>query len=149
MAEARLDVGQAVVLLGRRAQRLGEQREARHPQRQLAAARAERRAVDADQVAEVEPEQPLHPLRAELVDPRLELDAPGAVDEVEEGHLALTAASGQATGDAVALGGLLAGRQPRVGGPHRGDRLDSVELVRERVDARGAQRLELAAAGGQ
>jgi hypothetical protein len=51
VAEPRLDVGQAVVLLGRRAQRLGQQLPVLDLQRQLAAARAEDGAVGADDVA--------------------------------------------------------------------------------------------------
>ena len=53
-AVARLDVLQAVVLLGRRAQRLREHGEVVDPQRDLAALRAQRGAVDADDVAEVD-----------------------------------------------------------------------------------------------
>ena len=75
--------------------------------------RAEDGAVDADEVAEVELEQARHQLLAEHVDARLQLDAARAVDEVEEGHLALPAAGGEAPGDAVARVGLLAGRAGR------------------------------------
>ena len=101
VAEARLDVLQAVVLLGRRAQRLGQQRPVVDAQRQLAAPRAEDGAVDPDQVAEVEPDEPLERLGAEHVDARVQLDAPGAVDEVDERRLALAAARGDAPGEAV------------------------------------------------
>ena len=59
LAEARLGVGQAVVLLGRRAQRLGQQRPVLDRDRQLAAAGPEDGAVGADQVAEVEPSSAL------------------------------------------------------------------------------------------
>ena len=84
-AKARLDVAEPVVLVGRRAQRLGEQREVVDAQRQLAAAGAHRDAVDADQVAEVERRRGASkPSWPELVDARVQLDAPGAVDEVEE-----------------------------------------------------------------
>ena len=108
MAVARLDVGQAVVLVGRRAQRLREQREAVEPERQLAAAGAEHGAVGADQVAEVEVEQPRHGLLAEHVDARHQLDPARAVDDVEERRLALAAARGEAPRDAGAVLGLLA-----------------------------------------
>ena len=111
-AKARLDVGQAVVLVGRRAQALGEHREVVDAQRELAAARAEDLAVDADEVAEVELEQRRHALLAEHVGARLQLDPAGAVDEVQERHLALAAAGGEATGDAER-----AARSPR---PARG-----------------------------
>jgi hypothetical protein len=54
VAVARLDVLEPVVLLRDVAQRLGEQLPAGHEQAELTAARLERRAVDADQVADVE-----------------------------------------------------------------------------------------------
>ena len=73
VAVARLDVGEAVVLVGRRAQGLGQQLKGVDAQRQLAAPRHERGAVDPDQVAEVQRQQPVHRLRAEHVDA-----APGA-----------------------------------------------------------------------
>ena len=113
MAEARLDVGQPVVLLGRRAQRLGQQLVALELERELAAAGAEDRAVGADQVAEVEREQALERLLAEHVDARVQLHPAGAVDEVEERRLALAAAGGEPAGDADAVLGLLAVGQLR------------------------------------
>ena len=125
MAKARLDVLQAVELVGRRAQALGQQLEALHAQRQLAAARAEGDAVDADDVAEVEVEQARHRLLAEHVGPGLQLHAPRAVVEVEEGHLALAAAGVQAPGHAVARVGVLAGGQVGVRGVDRADRRDA------------------------
>ena len=54
LAEAGVGVGQAVPLVGQRAQRLGEQREVLDLHRQLAGARRHDRAVDADPVAAVE-----------------------------------------------------------------------------------------------
>ena len=95
--------------VGRRAQRLGQQREAVDPQRQLAAARDERRAVDPDQIAEVQRQQALHRLLAEHVDARLKLDPTRAVDEVQKRHLALTATGREPTGDTMRDVGLLAG----------------------------------------
>ena len=115
MAEARLDVGQPVVLLGRRAQRLGQQLVAVELERELAAAGAEDRAVGADQVAEVEREQALERLLAEHVEARVQLHPAGAVDEVEERRLALAAAGGEPAGDADAVLGLLAVGQRVVG----------------------------------
>ena len=111
MAEARLDVGQPVVLLGRRAQRLGQQLVALELERELAAAGAEDRAVGADQVAEVEREQALERLLPEHVDARVQLQAAAAVDEVEEGRLALAAARGEPAGHAHAVLRLLARAQ--------------------------------------
>ena len=143
MAEARLDVLEAVELVGRRAQALGQQLVGLDAQGQLAAPRAEGDALDADDVAEVEVEQPRHRLVAEHVDAGLQLDAPRAVVEVEEGHLALAAAGVQAPGDAVARLGVLAGGQVGVRGVDRADRRHARIGVRERVDAVGAKALEL------
>ena len=143
MAKARLDVLQAVELVRRRAQALGQQLEALHAQRQLTAARAEGHAVDADDVAEVEVEQAGHRLLAEHVGTGLQLYAPGAIVEVEEGHLALPAAGVQAPGDAVVRVGVLAGRQLGVRGVDGADRHHAREGVRERLDAVRAESLEL------
>ena len=74
VAVARLDVGQPVMLLRGRPQRLREHRERGDPQRELPTARGERDPVDPDQIPEVEPQQQLHPGRAELVDSGLQLD---------------------------------------------------------------------------
>ena len=89
-------------LLRRRAQALGKQLPGRPRGRQLAAPRGEDRALDPDDVAEVEPEQALVGV-AELVDASLDLDLAGAVLQVEEGGLAVPALRGQAAGDAVAV----------------------------------------------
>ncbi len=74
----------------------------------------------------------------------LELDAPGAVDEVEEGHLALAAAGGQPAGHTHLGVRLLAGFESLVRRLDAGDRRHAGVGVRERVDAGGAERLELA-----
>ena len=148
-AVARLDVLEAVELLRRRAQGLREQRPVLDAQRQLAAARHEGDAVDADEVAQVEAEQALHRLGAEDVGARLQLDAPAAVDEVQERHLALAAAGGEAPGDAVARLGLRTGLQAVVGRADVRDRLDPRVGVRERLDAVRAQALELLPPDGE
>ena len=142
-AEARLDVGQPVVLVGRRAQRLGQHGEGGHPQRELAAARADRDAVDPDQVAEVEPDEQREAVLAQLVDARHQLDPARAVDKVEERRPPRLAPRRQAPRDAVGHVGLLFRRELRMRGQHRGDRLDARERVRERIDPRRAQPLEL------
>ena len=74
VAQARLGVRQPVVLLGRRAQRLRQQRPLADRDRQLAAAGLEDRAVGADEVAEVHRQQALERLVAEDVASRLQLD---------------------------------------------------------------------------
>ena len=144
VAVAQLDVGEAVVLLGRWAQRLREHAEVLHAQRQLAAAGAQHAALCADQIAEVEAEQALERLLAEVVDARHQLDAPGAIDDVEERRLALLAPRRQAAGDAPALLGLGTGFESFERRLDLGDRRDVRVGVRERVDAVGAQRFELA-----
>ena len=73
----------------------------------------------------------------------------GAILEVKPRHLALAPPRDQPSGHPVGVGGLGAGLQALVGRPHRGDRLDAVVLVRERLDAGRAQRLELAATVGE
>jgi hypothetical protein len=134
-----------VELVGRRAQALGQQLEALDAQRELAALGAEGEPVDAHDVAEVEVEEPRHRLLAEDVDLGLQLEAARPVVEVQEGHLALAAAGVQAAGHAIARLGVLPGGQALVLGVHEGDRLDARERVRERLDAVGAQALELGA----
>ncbi len=147
--EAGLDVLEAVVLLGRGPERLRQQRVVIDPQRQLTAAGAEGDPVDADQIAEIERDQALHPLGAEHVGPRLELNPARAVDEVEERHLALAAAAGDAAGHTVSGVRLLSLGQVGVRGPNRGDRLNTGELVRERLDPGRAQRLQLLSPRGE
>ena len=111
--------------------------------RQLAAPGAERSALDADDVAEVELDQRLVGV-AEHVLARVQLDPAGAVGEVEERGLAVAAPAGQAAGEPDGLVGLLAVLQPGVALEHFGDRRAVAELVRERIDAGGAQLVELA-----
>ena len=108
-AIAGLDVVQPVVLVRRRAQRLGEDLEAVDTQRQLAAAAAQDGAVDADEVAEIERGQARERVLAEHVDARVQLHLAGAVDEVEERRLARATPRGDPAGDAVFVLGLLAG----------------------------------------
>ena len=91
----------------------------------------------------------IHHLGAQNVGARLELDPAGAVLEVEEGHLALAAAGDEAAGDRWETSVSSPGAQAGVRGPHRRDRLNAVELVRERLDARSAQGLQLAPAVGE
>ena len=132
-AVAGLDVAQPVMLVGRRAQRLGEDLKAVDAQRQLAAAAAQHRAVDADQIAEVERAQSREGLLAEHVDARVQLDLARAVDEVEERGLARAPPRGDPAGDAVGILGLLAGGQVGVGVEDRRDRLCCGERVGERL----------------
>ena len=81
-----------MVLLGHRAQRLREKREAAHRERQLAALRAEGNADEADEVARVDPffEEGVV-LLAEHIELEAELQAVEAVLEGREGGLSVAA----------------------------------------------------------
>jgi hypothetical protein len=97
------------VLVGRRAQRLGQQGEVGHAQRELATPGANRDAVDADQVAKVEPDELVEARVAELIHAGVQLQPTGAVDEVDERGTAGLAARGDPTGHAMGHRRLLAG----------------------------------------
>ncbi len=82
---------------------------------------------------------------AEHVGARVQLDLAGAVDEVEERGLAGASAGGEATGDTMAVVGLLAHLQVLVGGANVRYRLDVGVGVGRYVRARLAQPLRLGA----
>ncbi len=145
-AQPRLHVAEPVVLLGRRAQGLGEHHEGVHPQGQLAVAAAQGGAVDADQIAAVERRQALEGVLAEHVLAGVELDLAAAVNEVEEARPAAPADRQDASGHAVAVVGLLAGLQVLVVRQHPLDRLDVRELVGEGLGVGLPQPLTLGAA---
>ena len=128
---AGLDVAQPVMLVGRRAQRLGEDLKAIDAQRQLATAAAQHRAVDADQVPKVERAQPREGVLAEHVHTRVQLDLAGPVDEIEERSLAGAPPRGDPTRNPVGVFGLLARGQVDVGVENRRDRLYAGERVGE------------------
>ena len=100
LAEAGVGVGQAVPLVGQRAQRLGEQLEAVDLDRQLAGAGRHHRAVGADPVAAVELLDVGEAVVADdrLGDEQLELDA--AVGDRGEHELAGVALEQDPAGDA-------------------------------------------------
>ena len=104
LAEAGVGVGQAVPLVGQRAQRLGEQLEAVDLDRQLAGARRHDRAVDADPVAAVELLDRGEPVVADdgLRDEQLDLGA--ALGDRGEHELAGVALEHDAPGDADLVG---------------------------------------------
>ena len=106
MAVAQLDVLEPVVLVGRRAQALGEQGPRVEAQRQLAALGGEDDPLGADDVAQVEPDQALERLGAEEVLASVELEPARAVDEVDERRLAVAPASGDPARHPVAVIGL-------------------------------------------
>src|SRR5437773_1328670 len=139
---ARLDVLEAVPLLGQRTQRLGQERERLHGQRELARARAEHPARDADEITDVEVAEEREVV-AELVGARVELQPAGPVHEVREGRLAVVAHGHQAPGQAHGAEGFQLG----VGGLFQ-PRGEVARRVRDRVapaegiDAASAQRLQ-------
>jgi len=146
---ARLHVLEPVELLRRREQRLGEERPVVDADGQLAPPGGEGGAVHSDDVAQVERCEPLEALLAEHVAPGLELNAAGAVHEVEEGRAAVPATRGQPAGQPVARVGLGPGLEAVVRLAHALDRNDARILVREGVEAVGAQLLQLRAAVGR
>ena len=145
---AGLDVRQAVVLVGGRPKRLREQRPAVDAHRELAPPGPEGCALDADEVAEVEADQPLVGV-AEHVLSRVELDPPGAVDEVEERRLAVPSPRAQPPGETVGVLGLIAGLEALVAGAARPRSACDPEARRERVDAGLAKLVELLAPLGE
>ena len=80
--------------VGRVEQRLGEQRAVAHADREFAAFGHVDRALDADQVADVELFDPLEGLLAERVAAGVGLDRAGDVADVEEDDLAVAALAG-------------------------------------------------------
>ena len=100
LAVARLGVGQTVVLLRQRTQRLREQRDLSRRDRQLASAGAHDGPDRADPVAEVEFLDCLERVFADEVDAREELQVAGRVSDDEEDDLALVALGDETPGDA-------------------------------------------------
>ncbi len=147
VAQSRLDVGQPVVLVGQRTQRLGQHGDRLHEQRQLAPAGAEDRTLDADQVAEVQCADQLELRLVEHVRACVQLEPAAAVDQVEKGALTLPAPRGHATGEPEAQLGVLAGRQLGELRANLADRRDARERVRIRVEPVLAEPLELTQAG--
>ena len=97
---ARLDVGEPVVLVRQRAQRLRQRHEPRDPHGRLAGFADEAFALDAEEIADVEQRENLRLLRREALEVDVNLDAPGQVAQVEEVRLAHVAVRGDAAGGA-------------------------------------------------
>ena len=91
-------MGEAVPLLGQRAQRLGEQLEGVHPDRDLACAGAEETALHPDPVADVQ-QLVAGELRPQVVGAEVELDAAAPVQQVAEARLAVPAQAHDAARD--------------------------------------------------
>ena len=102
VAVAGAGVAEPVVLVRRRAQRLGQQRALLHRQRELAALGHVHAPFDADDVADVEAQDAVVVLLPERVDAHDHLDRARQVAHVEERRLAVPAARDQPPGDLVA-----------------------------------------------
>ncbi len=112
LAVARLLVGEAVELLGKRAQGLRQQLEGIDRDGQLPAARAHDGAVHAQPVAHVDALDLLEGPLAQRVDAAEQLDGPRRVHELEERDLALHAARHHAAREHhFVLGGLAVGER--------------------------------------
>ena len=88
LAVAQLRVGQAVELLRQGQQGLAQQGHPLHPDRHLAPLGAEHHALDAHDVANVKPFEAGVLRLIHLVSAGIQLDAPGLVLQITEGHLA-------------------------------------------------------------
>ena len=135
VAVARLHVREPVELVRQRPQRLRQQPDRAHLDRELARLRAEERPLGADDVAQVPVLEVLVGLRAEGVGLHVDLDAPAHVLERGEGRLAHQALQHHPAGHAGArrrgLEVLLGGRA--VGGLQVGREVLAREVVGEGV----------------
>ena len=109
VAVARARVAQPVVLVGGRAERLGQQRALDHRERELAALGDVHAALDPDDVADVQVQDAVVGLLPEGVNADDRLDRPGQVAHVQERRLAVSAPGDQPAGDVVAQLGMFAG----------------------------------------
>ena len=137
-------INEAVVLVGGRFQRLREELEVRDEHRHLARLRPAEPAVHADDVAEVEAVNHLPDFGANLLLPEHQLDASGAVVEVDEHEAAGVPQQHDPPRDAdgrPVVGRLVDALAP---GPHVSDRHDVAEPLSPGVDAHGHEAVELA-----
>src|SRR5205823_2010682 len=124
-----------------RAQRLGEQGESLHPQRDLTAIGTEQRALDTDHVTEIDRLHHLVRLGADDVDFEVDLNLPRAVFQMPEGGLAHGAQQDEPPRQAIDGGVPVLEPLER-----RGDGTGAVEPIGERADAALHQLGELLAA---
>ena len=139
-----LGIGQALVLLRRRLDALGEEMEVRGEDGQLADVRPLQLAVDADQVAQIELLGKLPVLFADLVHADGDLNPAGPVVQFEEPQLALAPLQHDPPGRAdrravqlrrfARLGGRL-GNDFALSGANRGDGRVVVEALSPGIDA--------------
>ena len=129
-----LDVGDPVKRVRQRRADLREQLERAHRERRLAAARLRRRALHADDVAEIQAHV------ADLVRTNEQLDASTAVDEVEEHQPAHVAPRHDAPGKTARRRSLGLGLERVRLGANRGDLVPVRETLRQRHRASVSQR---------
>ena len=140
---ARVDVGEAVPLVGQRTDGLGEELEGLDGHAELAATGGHHRAFDADPVAAVEAvELPVLRL-AELVRAHEELDGAVAVLERREAQLALSTQQQEPTRDPHPHVGALPGREVAVLSADAPGRRRRVEAHGVGIDTGGAQGVDL------
>src|SRR5271155_2267471 len=100
LAEAQLDVDEAMPFFGKREKRFGEQAERSDPDAQLAGARAEHAAFDAHEVAEIEQAVELEGAVAEDIELDVDLNALAGAEKMGEAGFAVAAKADDAAGDA-------------------------------------------------
>ena len=140
----RLRIGEPVVFLGQRAERLGRDREAVRQHRKLAPPRRDHLALDADVVAEINVALPAgEPVLADPVGRDHHLNVPGAVADGGETQLAADPGQHHPADNAYpfASGGVRL--QALVAGPHLADRVGTGKAHRVGVGARRKQPLAL------
>ena len=121
LAVARLDVGEAVPLLRQRPQRLGEHAELLRVDGQLVGLGAERRADDADEVAEVGLLEAREGVLADRVALHVDLQPAVAIVQMEKRGLAEVALGDDAPGEAHRSAGAPASCSARQIAELRGD----------------------------
>ncbi len=150
VAIARARVGQAVVLVGRRAQRLGQQRELYDTQRELPALGDVDAPCHPHDVSDVQAQDAVVGVLPERVHPHDRLDLAGKISNVEKRGLAVASPGDDTPGDLVGQVGVCARVQLAgvVRGEHVGDARAAVPQADRRVgvDPFRAQPLQLGAA---
>jgi len=140
LAVAQLDIGQAVIFLGQRPQRLRQHCQRDGVDGQLAARRPPDPALDADQIADIQEAQQRQVFGGQKVLVAEDLDLAGGVMQVDE-HAAV-ADRPNPPGDADLFLGLRAGRESGVALLQRGGLVRPREAHRIGIDAHAAQRGE-------
>jgi hypothetical protein len=144
---AQFGIDEAVVLVGRRRQRLREKLEVRHEHGHLAGLRPAEPAIHADDVAEVEAVDDLPNLGADLLLAEHQLDPAGAVMEIDEHEAPGTSQQHDSPGDADSRPVVRCLVEPLAPGPHVGDRRGAIEPFSPRIDTQSDEPVKLVSAG--